>query len=131
MRWLSICSILILAIASTSADWSWNDDKSEKAEDKPKSTELLQGEEISQAEDKQSQTDGTVLDDIVDELVNSKQGRSLGGFDDVYSDPTIKEALDSGDDSEARNLIKGRLCTLGLIQVSTKLNNLYKNKKYI
>ncbi|XP_045495608.1 uncharacterized protein LOC123694260 isoform X2 [Colias croceus] len=117
MRWFSICCVLLFAIASTSADWSWNDEKSDKAiENEPKSSDLLEGEEMTQAEDKKSNNDGSVLDDIVDELVNSKQGRSLGGFDDVYSDPTIKEALDAGDDSEARNLIKGRLCTLGLIQ---------------
>ncbi|XP_038223321.1 uncharacterized protein LOC119840688 isoform X1 [Zerene cesonia] len=117
MRWFSICCVLLFAIASTSADWSWNEDKSDKhTENEPKSSDLLEGEEMANAEDKKSNNDGSVLDDIVDELVNSKQGRSLGGFDDVYSDPTIKEALDVGDDTEARNLIKGRLCTLGLIQ---------------
>ncbi|CAH4028735.1 unnamed protein product [Pieris brassicae] len=115
MRWFTICGVLLVTIASTSAEWSWNNDDTNKDVDsKPKSTELLQGEEISEAEDKNS--DGTVLDGIVDELVSNKQGRSLSGFDDVYSDPTIKEALDAGDDTEARNLIKGRLCTLGLIQ---------------
>ncbi|CAK1556200.1 unnamed protein product [Leptosia nina] len=117
MRWTTIFGVLILSIASTNADWSWNDDKSNANEEaKTKTTELLQGEEISKAEDKNANSDGNVLDDIVDELVSSKQGRSLSGFDDVYSDPTIKEALDAGDDTEARNLIKGRLCTLGLIQ---------------
>ncbi|XP_045517203.1 uncharacterized protein LOC123709724 [Pieris brassicae] len=115
MRWFTICGVLLVTIASTSAEWSWNNDDTNKDVDsKPKSTELLQGEEISEAEDKNG--DGTVLDGIVDELVSNKQGRSLSGFDDVYSDPTIKEALDAGDDTEARNLIKGRLCTLGLIQ---------------
>lgn len=119
MRWLTHFGILLLTIASISADWSWGGDNADKnveqVEDKP--TELLQGEETVEPQDKNFNTTGSVLDDIVDELVSSKQGRSLGGFDDVYSDPTIKEALDSGDDLEARNLIKGRLCTLGLIQV--------------
>ncbi|XP_041986218.1 uncharacterized protein LOC121738310 [Aricia agestis] len=114
MRWLT-CSILLLVIASATADWSWNDDTEKKSEDNEKTPELLQGEE-SETQEKVSETNGTVLDDIVDELVSSKQGRSLNGFDDVYSDPTIKEALDSGDDAEARNLIKDRLCTLGLVQ---------------
>ncbi|CAG9561147.1 unnamed protein product [Danaus chrysippus] len=116
MRWFTCFCVLLLSIASTSADWSWGGDDSKKdvtSNDKP--TELLQGEELD-AQDKNFNSNGTVLDDIVDELVSNKQGRSLSGFDDVYSDPTIKEALDSGDDSEARNLIKGRLCTLGLIQ---------------
>lgn len=122
MRWFILnCVLLSLAISRTDAQWSWggeekNDKNMEEAKDKP--TELLQGEEMAEAQEKNLQTKDSVLDDIVDELVSSKQGRSLGGFDDVYSDPTIKEALDAGDDTEARNLIKGRLCTLGLIQVS-------------
>lgn len=117
MRIILQSCILLLTIASISADWSWGGDDSKKTENADEKTVLLQGEEISEAQEKNFNANGTVLDDIVDELVSSKQGRSLSGFDDVYSDPTIKEALDSGDDLEARNLIKGRLCTLGLIQV--------------
>lgn len=125
MRWFTVtCILLPLIIASTSAEWSWGQDSKgeEKKEEKP--TELLQGEEMPEAQEKSSDSNSTVLDDIVDELISRKQGRSLGGFDDdVYSDPTIKEALDAGDDAEARNLIKGRLCTLGLIQVSIHYYN--------
>lgn len=122
MRWFTVtCILLPLIIASTSAEWSWGQEsKAENnQENAEKTTGLLQGEELPEAQEKSSESNSTVLDDIVDELISRKQGRSLGGFDDeVYSDPTIKEALDSGDDAEARNLIKGRLCTLGLIQVS-------------
>lgn len=122
MQWFTIsCLILSLIITKSSADWSWGNEKSEDdAELKDqKPTELLQGEELPEAQRKSSESNSTVLDDIVDELVSRKQGRSLGGFDDdVYSDPTIKQALDAGDDAEARSLIKERLCTLGLIQVS-------------
>ncbi|PZC84259.1 hypothetical protein B5X24_HaOG205454 [Helicoverpa armigera] len=119
MRWSTITFLLLpIILASTTAEWSWGGDANakpaEKAEEKPES--LLQGEQLPEAQDKNFESNSTVLDDIVDELVSSKQGRSLGGFDDVYSDPTIKDALDAGDDAEARNLIKGRLCTLGLIQ---------------
>lgn len=122
MQWFTIsCLILSLIITKSSADWSWGNEKGEtdtEVEDQ-KPTELLQGEELSEAQRKSSESNSTVLDDIVDELVSRKQGRSLGGFDDdVYSDPTIKQALDAGDDAEARSLIKERLCTLGLIQVS-------------
>ncbi|XP_075978592.1 uncharacterized protein LOC142978155 [Anticarsia gemmatalis] len=118
MRWSTITFLLLSILYSTKAEWSWGGDAGAKpaAEAEPKPTTLLQGEQLPDAEERQSDTNGSVLDDIVDELVSSKQGRSLGGFDDVYSDPTIKDALDAGDDAEARNLIKGRLCTLGLIQ---------------
>lgn len=122
MRWfIYSCLLLSLKITKSSADWSWDNEKSETNDeiDNQKPTELLQGEELPEAQRKSSESNSTVLDDIVDELVSRKQGRSLGGFDDdVYSDPTIKEALDAGDDVEARSLIKERLCTLGLIQVS-------------
>lgn len=122
MRWFTVsCIVLSLIIVNTSAQWSWGSENANKPEEKSndKPAELLQGEELPEAQRKSSESNSTVLDDIVDELVNQKQGRSLGGFDDdVYSDPTIKEALDAGDDAEARHLIKDRLCTLGLIQVS-------------
>lgn len=120
MRWFTVtCILLPLIIASTTAEWSWGQDSKTEDKNEQISTELLQGEEMPEAQEKSAESNSTVLDDIVDELISRKQGRSLGGFDDeVYSDPTIKEALDAGDDAEARNLIKGRLCTLGLIQVS-------------
>ncbi|XP_059054086.1 uncharacterized protein LOC131848296 isoform X2 [Achroia grisella] len=122
MRWFTFsCILLSLLLGSTLAEWSWGEKSSDQTKelDNQKSTELLQGEKLPEAQEKNFESNSTVLDDIVDELVSSKQGRSLGGFDgvdDVYSDPTIKEALDAGDDAEARNLIKGRLCTLGLIE---------------
>ncbi|XP_035446891.2 uncharacterized protein LOC118273840 isoform X2 [Spodoptera frugiperda] len=119
MRWSTITFILLpIIIASTTAEWSWGGKEDSKPTDEPQqnASTLLQGEQLPEAQDKNLESNSTVLDDIVDELVSRKQGRSLGGFDDVYSDPTIKEALDAGDDAEARNLIKGRLCTLGLIQ---------------
>lgn len=57
------------------------------------------------------------LDDVIDSiLASNRQGRNLDGFDEVYSDPTVQDALQKGDDSQARNLIKDKLCTLGLMQ---------------
>jgi hypothetical protein len=57
------------------------------------------------------------FDEVIDEIINSsRQGRNLEGLDDVYSDPTVKQALLSGDDSQARNLIRDKLCTLGLME---------------
>lgn len=121
MRWTTLNYLILpLLIAVASAEWSWGGDSKPSADTQDKAA-LLEGETLTEQEGTTTQSNSTILDDIVDELVNRKQGRSLGGFDsfdEVYSDPTIKEALDGGDDPEARNLIKGRLCTLGLIQVS-------------
>lgn len=56
-------------------------------------------------------------DELIDSiLASNRQGRNLDGFDEVYSDPTVQNALQMGDDSQARNLIKEKLCTLGLMQ---------------
>ncbi|KAG6442250.1 hypothetical protein O3G_MSEX002251 [Manduca sexta] len=120
MRWTkNILLLLPILISTCSAEWSWSADSKDTAQEQTKDTpDLLQDEHLPEPQGSLA-PNNTVLDDIVDELVSRKQGRSLGGFDgvdDVYSDPTIKDALDAGDDAEARNLIKGRLCTLGLIQ---------------
>lgn len=57
------------------------------------------------------------VDELIDSiLASNRQGRNLDGFDEVYSDPTVQNALQKGDDSQARNLIKEKLCTLGLMQ---------------
>lgn len=64
----------------------------------------------------QNDTAVFTLDDVIDSiLASNRQGRNLDGFDEVYSDPTVQDALQKGDDSQARNLIKDKLCTLGLM----------------
>lgn len=65
----------------------------------------------------QNDTAGYSVDELIDSiLASNRQGRNLDGFDEVYSDPTVQDALQKGDDSQARNLIKEKLCTLGLMQ---------------
>lgn len=54
-------------------------------------------------------------------LVSNRQGRNLEGYDEVYSDPNIKNALQLGNDTIARTYIRDKLCTLGLMNVSTVL----------
>lgn len=57
------------------------------------------------------------FDDVIEEIIDSShQGRSIEGLDEVYSDPTVKQALLNGDDSQARNLIRDKLCSLGLME---------------
>ena len=59
----------------------------------------------------------TTAEDVIEEiLVSNRQGRNIDGLDDVYSDPVVKEALEKGDDTQARNLIRDKLCELGLMQ---------------
>ncbi|KAG7209884.1 hypothetical protein KM043_011485 [Ampulex compressa] len=54
----------------------------------------------------------SVIDDI---LVSSRQGRNLAGYDEVYSDPAVKTALQIGNETIARTYIKDKLCSLGLM----------------
>ncbi|XP_041772682.1 uncharacterized protein LOC121593948 isoform X2 [Anopheles merus] len=56
-------------------------------------------------------------EDILKFILDSgRQGRSLEGFDEVYSDPSVQDALQNADDAQARNIIKDKLCSLGLMQ---------------
>lgn len=57
------------------------------------------------------------FDDVIDEIIDSsRQGRNIDGLDEVYADPTVKQALLNGDDTQARNLIREKLCSLGLME---------------
>lgn len=58
----------------------------------------------------------TTIDDVIEEIIDSsRQGRDIDGLEEVYSDQTVKNALLSGDDPHARNLIRDKLCDLGLM----------------
>lgn len=71
----------------------------------------------AQQQQQQNNTDVDAVNDVIETiLANGRQGRNSDGFDDVYSDPTIQEAIQAGDDVQARNLIKDKLCSLGLMQ---------------
>lgn len=76
-----------------------------------------QQQQQQQQQYNQNDTVAYTADDLIDSiLASNRQGRNLDGFDEVYSDPTVQDALQKGDDSQARNLIKDKLCTLGLMQ---------------
>ena len=101
--------------------WSWEDKKEQPLttniqheEPEAAGTEFIkQGSEINSTEVEQ------IIEHI---LVSNRQGRNVDGFDEVYSDPNVQNALQKGDDVEARNIIKDRLCSLGLMQVCFELN---------
>ncbi|XP_011642596.1 uncharacterized protein LOC105430640 [Pogonomyrmex barbatus] len=54
----------------------------------------------------------SVIDNI---LVSNRQGRNLEGYDEIYSDPDVKNALQLGNDTIARTYIRDKLCSLGLM----------------
>lgn len=119
--------ILLAALAATcTADdqpglWSWGGNTEEsKATKQTYALESNVGPSSSGPESAGNETLLTV-DEVIDTILSSnRQGRNLDGFDEVYSDPTVQDAIQKGDDSQARNLIKDKLCTLGLMQCDTE-----------
>ncbi|XP_024874635.1 uncharacterized protein LOC112456373 [Temnothorax curvispinosus] len=56
------------------------------------------------------------IDSVIDNiLVSNRQGRNLEGYDEVYSDPNVQNALQLGNDTIARTYIRDKLCSLGLM----------------
>ncbi|KAK1129683.1 hypothetical protein K0M31_019399 [Melipona bicolor] len=56
------------------------------------------------------------VESVVDEiLVSNRQGRNVEGFDQLYADPDVKNALQLGNETIARTYIRDKLCSLGLM----------------
>ncbi|KAF5269995.1 hypothetical protein FQR65_LT05794 [Abscondita terminalis] len=121
MKLLLFISALI-GLVLTNADevnWSWDND------DGFKPTDDLNRDEIETAESSQSlqnSDNSTGVEEVINHILSSsRQGRNLNGYDELYTDPNVQEALQKGDDSEARNIIKEKLCSLGLMQCEGEL----------
>lgn len=102
--------------------WSWNGDDNDQNSQQSDQKALNQFEQYqpsaSEYIESAVQLNDTDVEKVVDEiLTSSRLGRALDGFGEVYSDPTIQDVLQKGDDGEARNIIKEKLCSLGLMQV--------------
>ncbi|XP_050097034.1 uncharacterized protein LOC126578481 [Anopheles aquasalis] len=109
--------LLTLAVSTTSAadEWGWLPlDESLIGQEKVR--EKRQDIGVLPAEQQQNATE-VGDEDILNFLLDSgRQGRSLEGFDEVYADPSVQDALQNADDAQARNIIKDKLCALGLMQ---------------
>lgn len=111
--------IVIIAVSlqlwySTGAEkeWSWGGSKSSSTtEDEAKPDTTAEG--------------GSVSPNVVDEIVtNGRSGKMLSGFNDVYQDQDVRDAIASGNDTHARSLVRERLCGLGLMSVCVYFYNL-------
>ncbi|KZC11825.1 Serine proteinase stubble [Dufourea novaeangliae] len=103
-------------------DWSWQNGDPENAEQTNASQE--DGTEKRAVPESETNVDffddGTgeqrTVESVVEEiLVSNRQGRNIEGFDQVYADPNVKNALQLGNDTVARSYIRDKLCTLGLM----------------
>jgi len=118
--------ILILAASATlvAADSNWGNEwapmeadsmLSRRSADANPPAEDTQGRNYAVHESTQS--NATEIDTVIDQLINSRrEGRNLGEYDAVYADGNIDQALQQGNDLQARNLIRDKLCGLGLME---------------
>ncbi|XP_047359129.1 uncharacterized protein LOC124952785 isoform X3 [Vespa velutina] len=72
----------------------------------------VQSQSSGVAEALDQRTVDSVIDNI---LIYNRQGRNLEGYDELYADPDVKNALQLGNDTVARSYIKEKLCSLGLM----------------
>lgn len=114
-----VLALATIACAEENKGWSWGGGSSSSdVNGSPKDPIEPTAEDYEAAETSFEPVNATSVDNVVDTiLVSNRQGRNVEGLDEIYQDPNVKQALDSGDDTQARNVIKDRLCRLGLMQV--------------
>ncbi|XP_034481219.1 uncharacterized protein LOC117786910 [Drosophila innubila] len=120
MDWILILAASVTLIA---ADSNWGNEwapmeadsmLSRRSADPNPPAEDAQGRNYAVHESTQS--NATEIDTVIDQLINSRrEGRNLGEYDAVYADGNIDQALQQGNDLQARNLIRDKLCGLGLM----------------
>lgn len=49
-------------------------------------------------------------------LTSTRNGKAISNYEAVYEDPSVQEALQAGDDTQARGHIKNKLCNLGYVK---------------
>lgn len=113
--------VLSYSVLAEDTSWNWSGSKDEQVsyqvEQNPEYSKDIEASPSEYVENN-IQLNSTSVEQVIDEILSStRQGKALNGFDEVYSDPNIQDVLEKGDDSEARNLIKKRLCHLGLMKV--------------
>lgn len=70
------------------------------------------------------------VEEAADAILHStRTGKVINTYEAVYEDPAVQQALERGNDTEARGYIKQKLCNLGLAKevsfITQKLFVLY------
>lgn len=135
MRVLALACLAALllagAVRAEAQDWSWgNKDGAapvSEAEEAAPSAPSGEGADSAAAA---GSLPAELATDVIDDILNSgRQGRNLEGYDDVYADPNVQDALQAGNETSARHYIKDRLCSLGLSSVSGSIVHNQKTTK--
>ncbi|XP_076160506.1 uncharacterized protein LOC143143294 isoform X2 [Ptiloglossa arizonensis] len=97
----------------TGREWSWQiEDAQRDTTDKKNVPESNAGIELVDDKSREQRSAEAVIEEI---LVSNRQGRNIEGYDQVYADPAVKNALQLGNDTIARTYIRDKLCNLGLM----------------
>ncbi|XP_017043453.1 uncharacterized protein LOC108089605 isoform X1 [Drosophila ficusphila] len=119
----SLLAVVLLATASLAEESSWGNEwapmedsmpSRRSVDTKPADQADIQGRYLVHESTQSNST--TQIDEVIEQLINSRrEGRNLGEYDAVYADGNIDQALQQGNDLQARNLIRDKLCGLGLM----------------
>lgn len=119
----SLLAVVLLATASMAEESNWGNEwapmedampSRRSVDTKPAEQADIQGRYLVHESIQSNST--TQIDEVIEQLINSRrEGRNLGEYDAVYADGNIDQALQQGNDMQARNLIRDKLCGLGLM----------------
>ncbi|KMZ00020.1 uncharacterized protein LOC6738307 isoform X2 [Drosophila simulans] len=119
----SLLAVVLLATASLAEESNWGNEwapmedampSRRSVDTKPADQADIQGRYLVHESIQSNST--TQIDEVIEQLINSRrEGRNLGEYDAVYADGNIDQALQQGNDMQARNLIRDKLCGLGLM----------------
>nr|XP_033186919.1 uncharacterized protein LOC117155243 isoform X1 [Bombus vancouverensis nearcticus]XP_033186920.1 uncharacterized protein LOC117155243 isoform X1 [Bombus vancouverensis nearcticus] len=126
LRFVWLLGIVVHAFATqvpvNNPEWSWQtEDAISTSESKNQGTGQTQDKRAildanGNIEIIDPPTEQRSVESVVDEiLVSNRQGRNIEGFDQLYADPEVKNALQLGNETIARTYIRDKLCSLGLM----------------
>ncbi|CAD1480033.1 unnamed protein product, partial [Heterotrigona itama] len=128
LRFIWLLGIVVHGLATqvpvNNPEWSWQtedtiptseSDNQDKAEAQDKRA-ILDANANGNIEIVSPPNEQRSVESVVDEiLVSNRQGRNIEGFDQLYADPDVKNALQLGNETIARTYLKDKLCSLGLM----------------
>lgn len=116
IKFVLVVFLIHNAIGKEENFWTWDGETNTK-EFIEKSADLeTASSEVVEA--KAEEAEDNIEEIVSDILTSTRQGRNLEEYSEVSTDPNLQSAIQKGDDAEARNIIKEKLCHLGLMEVS-------------
>lgn len=124
---LAVIAVFMLSVSNVrTEDSDWNTNQwapmktdsmlSRRSADNAAEQQQVQGRNYAVHEQSAIYSNETDINTVIDQIINSRrEGRILNEFDQVYADGNVEQALQQGNDMQARNLIRDKLCGLGLM----------------